>query len=662
MGVYDPTEQGDQPHGKQYRAAFSATRASSKYTSTSGIWATVWLEFVPTSYIVDLHVVSTVGDAFAAVAINVSLASFGSAIRRHGICVGGGLVAAKVSLYDGSIIVGSASAAASPWTADGPLRKVATASVTLTLSRPMPKLWSPAQPFLYNATVSMTCDGTVVDELRSYVGIREVLLKVAKAPMSEGCGYQAGFELPGYPKHMESATACDAACVQPACAAWTFGKPPPPPSPHPPPGPPGSKAGPGVDLHGGDLKGMPIQLNGTANNTLATSEKACAALCAKRNYPGAAPDERCVAWVINVPGCTSPGHSSWKAQLCFLKAGGASKPQTMRNKCRISGLEPKGGADDAAASGSAQMCTLHAQIPAPPIINDTSSSCGHFATKLMLNNAPAPFLAGILSQGFWPDGEYTVAADAADVYELTSHQSMGFNFIRKHIKVAPSRWYYHTDRLGILVWQDMPETIHASGSGATFMQELAAMVKGRRNHPSIIQWDLFNEASPSRDTVEKSIAVVRSLDTTRPIDACSGCGSQAQWWNLSSVQDFHTDSFGKEPLNVNLLTAFAEAHRCGCVPPKEHMWFHRLPLSQACYSVTKGVGCDAASQSYLPWAQAELEQVRFFGLSGTGYVQNRDMEGECNGLLTYDAYPKLNSTPIIGGNKLLTDAHRQVWG
>ena len=154
MGVYDPTEQGDQPHGKQYRAAFSATRASSKYTSTSGIWATVWLEFVPASYIAELHVVSTVGDASAAVAINVSLASFRGAggNTAAGVCAGGGPVAAEVSLFDGSRVVGSASGAAGPWTADGPLRKVATASVTLTLSRPMPKLWSPARPAIQKGT------------------------------------------------------------------------------------------------------------------------------------------------------------------------------------------------------------------------------------------------------------------------------------------------------------------------------------------------------------------------------------------------------------------------------------------------------------------------------------------------------------------------------
>jgi hypothetical protein len=157
---------------------------------------------------------------------------------------------------------------------------------------------------------------------------------------------------------------------------------------------------------------------------------------------------------------------------------------------------------------------------------------------------------------------------------------------------------------------------------------------------------------------------------TRPIDACSGCHTQEDWWSLSNVQvsvvegrlskslfskhaytiaqvaepasasvsasayicaccleqDFHTDTFEDEPLNSSLLTAFAEAHRCGCLPPKKHMWFHKLPVADACYSVTKGVDCDSASQTYLPWAKAELDQVKFFGLSATGYVQNRDME------------------------------------
>ena len=114
----------------------------------------------------------------------------------------------------------------------------------------------------------------------------------------------------------------------------------------------------------------------------------------------------------------------------------------------------------------------------------------------------------------------------------------------------------------------------------------------------------------------------------------------------------HTDTVPSEALNSSKLTAFAEAHRCGCVPPKAHLWFNKLPVADACYSVTRGVDCDQASQTYLPWATAETESIKYFGLSGTGYVQvrlrqvtnrrlapcllifflvqNRDMEGECS--------------------------------
>ena len=74
--------------------------------------------------------------------------------------------------------------------------------------------------------------------------------------------------------------------------------------------------------------------------------------------------------------------------------------------------------------------------------------------------------------------------------------------------------------------------------GPTFMAELEAMVRGRRNHPSIVQWDIFNEASPSQKIVAASRAAILRLDPSRPVDACSGCRSQKMWWALSDVQDF----------------------------------------------------------------------------------------------------------------------------
>ena len=157
---------------------------------------------------------------------------------------------------------------------------------------------------------------------------------------------------------------------------------------------------------------MPIHLNGSAAANVTASAKACEALCQARHSYGA-PAERCDAWVISVPGCKSPGHSSWPFAACFLKAGGQS-PKSIKNPCRISGRI--GGPDatqasliSAASAGDVDMCSLHATLPPPPIIHANGSSCGHWATKLMLNNKPAPFLAGVsCSNG---QLELTVASD-----------------------------------------------------------------------------------------------------------------------------------------------------------------------------------------------------------------------------------------------------------
>ena len=186
------------------------------------------------------------------------------------------------------------------------------------------------------------------------------------------------------------------------------------------------------------------------------------------------------------------------------------------------------------------------------------------------------------------------------------------------------------------------------------------MVQGRKNHPCIVGWDIFNEAAPPIELVGTSVNTIKELDPHgRPVNALSGASSQRPWWNVTDVQDFHTDGPPTAALNATLLVGTSEAHRCGCLPPTGHVWFH--DLKKPCYSVTQGVDCAEASASYMPWAQTESQAIRFFGLSATGYVQNRDMEGECNGLLAYDAFPKLNATPIVLGNKLLADVHASTW-
>lgn len=662
---------GNQPHGKQYKAAFNAKSASSKYTSTSGIWATVWLEYVPATYIADFEVVPSVSDGYADVTLTPHVVTgdggSGGDKQNEGRRVGAAGCIVTFTLLDQGAVVGTATG-------------LATGSVSIHLA-PMPKLWTPTSPFLYNATITLSCsskeqteaglpprhdrgtirDGAAVDTINTYVGIRSVGLASLRSPAYTGYRYPVASVLQGYPKPAASAADCAEQCIAPACAAWNYGPPPAPPAPSPPPSPPSPPSPPGtpmvgVDLHGGDLVAGGLKLNATFS--INGSSAICQTMC--KEYQG------CLAWVIDIPNCVAPGHATFRDSMCFLKGKHA---QRMPNKCRVSGIlaissntamHDIGKSDGSNDGIIGDVCTLQSSIPEGPIVQDAASTCGYWSTKLMLNNKPAPFLAGILSQGFWPDGEYTSADDLADIYELESEKAMGFNFIRKHIKVGPHRWYYHADRLGMMVWQDMPETIHGVGASPNFLAELEAMVKGRKNHPCIVGWDVFNEAAPPITLVGTSVNLIKQLDPHgRPVNALSGASRQQPWWNVTDVQDFHTDGPPSAPLNASLLVGTSEAHRCGCLPPTYHTWFREL--KKPCYSVTEGVGCDAASATYMPWAEQEADAIKFFGLSATGYVQNRDMEGECNGLLTYDAFQKLNSTPIIQGNAMLKQVHASTW-
>src|SRR5207237_6408323 len=119
-------------------------------------------------------------------------------------------------------------------------------------------------------------------------------------------------------------------------------------------------------------------------------------------------------------------------------------------------------------------------------------------TRLLLNNKPY-FQFGPLDQGFWPDGLYTAPTDKALRYDIEMTRKLGFNMARKHVKIEPERWYYWCDKLGLLVWQDMPsgdkfispkqqDIQRSEESAKEFETELQALVEGRGAHPSIVMW------------------------------------------------------------------------------------------------------------------------------------------------------------------------------
>ena len=153
--------------------------------------------------------------------------------------------------------------------------------------------------------------------------------------------------------------------------------------------------------------------------------------------------------------------------------------------------------------------------------------------RLFLNNKPL-FQFGPLDQGWWPDGLYTAPTDEALRYDLEVTKKLGFNMVRKHVKVEPARWYTHCDRLGLLVWQDMPngdvnapwprhgtEIERTEESARQFELELKRLIDSHFNSPSIVCWVPFNEAWGQYDT-ERILAWTKAYDPSRLVDAPSG--------------------------------------------------------------------------------------------------------------------------------------------
>ena len=243
---------------------------------------------------------------------------------------------------------------------------------------------------------------------------------------------------------------------------------------------------------------------------------------------------------------------------------------------------------------------------------------------------------GPLDQGFWPDGLYTPPSDEAMVYDLEMLKKMGFNMLRKHVKVENRRFYYHTDRLGLLVWQDMPSgddyiwgdkpDITKSATDSTiFMQELTRMIGTKFNHPSIIMWVIYNEGWGQYNTPAVTDYVM-ALDTTRLVNSASGWTDRG----TGHVLDIH---HYPEPVAPK-----PEKERAGVLgefgglglPVREHTW------EQKNWGYEKMGDTTALLQKYSDFYAQVREMVATKGLSASVYTQTTDVETETNGLMTYD--------------------------
>lgn len=261
---------------------------------------------------------------------------------------------------------------------------------------------------------------------------------------------------------------------------------------------------------------------------------------------------------------------------------------------------------------------------------------------LRLNDQPI-FQHGPLDQGWWPDGLLTPPADAAMIWEIKWLKSAGFNMLRKHIKVEPARYYYHCDRLGILVWQDMPsgfnhalrnyredegEPVRLSRSREQHELELRRMIDNLHNHPSIVLWVVHNEGWGQYESTALA-RWVKSIDPSRWVDGVTGWLDQ----NSSDVYDIHTyHDVPLAPANqADRAIVIGEYGGVGW-PVSGHLWnAEKRNWGYQTYQTQEDF--EKAIRKKIEGLEP---MVRDLGLSAAVYTQTTDVEGEVNGFMTYD--------------------------
>lgn len=282
-------------------------------------------------------------------------------------------------------------------------------------------------------------------------------------------------------------------------------------------------------------------------------------------------------------------------------------------------------------------------------------------TRMLLNGKPL-FQYGTLDQGFWPDGLYTAPTDAALKYDIEITKQYGFNMIRKHVKVEPARWYYWCDKLGMLVWQDMPsgdrsaqwdpfgkfngqEFKRSEESALNFREEWKHIIDSRRNFPCIVMWVPFNEGWGQSDTVAVT-KWTKDYDSTRLVNCASGGND----FPVGDVLDVHRypGPFAPKP-EAQRAAVLGEYGGLG-LPLKGHTW-----QDEKNWGYRSFTSQEALTEAYLDLIDKLQPMIDRDGLSAAIYTQTTDVEIEVNGLLTYDrAVEKL---PV----KALAEAHKKLW-
>lgn len=265
----------------------------------------------------------------------------------------------------------------------------------------------------------------------------------------------------------------------------------------------------------------------------------------------------------------------------------------------------------------------------------------------MLLNDEFVFQFGPLDQGWWPDGLYTAPTDEALKFDIEKTKAMGFNMIRKHVKVEPARWYYHCDKLGMLVWQDMPsgdmgnrwdmrpgiiglatDKQRTPESETIYKNEWKAIMDSKYNFPCIVVWVPFNEAWGQFKT-EEIVKWTMSYDPSRLVNAASG----GNFFPVGHILDLHNypdpcmpdpKLFGKDQIIV-----LGEFGGLG-LPVDEHTW--QAKNNWGYQSFPDKAQLLSKYESFINRIPELIKQ----GLSAAIYTQITDVEIEVNGLMTYD--------------------------
>ena len=275
-------------------------------------------------------------------------------------------------------------------------------------------------------------------------------------------------------------------------------------------------------------------------------------------------------------------------------------------------------------------------------ISYRKDASGH--KRMCLNGEPL-FQYGPLDQGWWPDGLYTAPSDEALAFDIQKTKDFGFNMIRKHVKVEPARWYWHCDRLGMLVWQDMPsiEDNHENvwGNRAydtgtdypvtqegkdNYYKEWGEVIAAFKGFPCIVVWVPFNEGWGQFDT-EEVVQFTRAQDPTRLINYASGGNFVHCSGDILDLHNYpHPEMYLYDKEYINVLGEYGGIGW----PVEGHLW-----QPERNWGYVQFKSADEVLDTYEKYAEMLIDLIDD-GFAGAIYTQTTDVEIEVNGLMTYD--------------------------